>query len=170
MLPHKLKAFVLYVAGVGYAGQCEEISTPKLSRKFDEFRSGGMDGSVQIDLGMEKLEMELTVGEAVPALLAEFGNTSVDGVQIRLMGSTEADDNNAIVPVEIAVHGRFSEIDMGSWKPGDSSTAKYNCAISYFKYVANNVTVLEIDIPKMILIVNGKDIYAERRRALGLAY
>ena len=31
MLPHKLKAFVLYVEGQGYAGECEEITTPKLA-------------------------------------------------------------------------------------------------------------------------------------------
>jgi P2 family phage contractile tail tube protein len=170
MLPHKLKAFVLYVDGIGYAGQCEEVTTPKLARKMEEFRSGGMDAPVKIDLGGEAYEMELTLGEAVPALLAQYGNSTVDGVKIRLMGSTEADDNHAIVPIEIVAHGRFSEIDMGSFKPGDSSTTKYSCALSYYKYIANKVELLEFDVPKNIQIVNGVDKYTERRSALGLSY
>lgn len=170
MLPHKLKAFVLYIDGQGYAGECEECTLPKLARKMEEYRSGGMDAPVEIDVGMEKLSMELTLGEAVPALVGQFGAVAIDGIKIRLMGSTETDDTNNIVPVEVVVHGRFSEIDMGNWKAGDSSTAKYTCAVSYFKYVASNNDVVEIDIPRLILKVNGVDIYQKRRQAVGLSY
>lgn len=170
MLPHKLKAFVAHVDGVGYAGECEEATLPKLSRKFDEYRAGGMDGSVEIDLGQEKLTMELTMGESIIALLTHWGNTTVDGVKFRLMGSTESDDTNNIVPVEVVGNGRFSEIDMGNWKPGDSSQAKYAVSLSYFKYVANNKVLLEIDVPRMILMVDGVDVYAQRRAACGLSY
>lgn len=170
MLPHKLKAFVLYVDGIGYAGECEECTLPKLTRKMEEYRSGGMDAPVEIDLGMDKLSMELTLGESVPALTGQFGAVTIDGTKIRLMGSTETDDTNNIVPVEVVAHGRFTEIDMGNWKPGDSSTAKYTCSISYFKYVANNKDIVEIDVPKLVLKSNGVDVYAKRRQAVGLSY
>jgi P2 family phage contractile tail tube protein len=170
MLPHKLKAFVAYIDGQGYAGQCKEFTVPKLSRKMDEYRSGGMDAPVEIDLGMEKLTAELTMGEAIPALVARFGEPTIDGVRIRLMGSTETDDTNNIVPVEIVIGGRFSEIDVGNWKAGDSSQTKYSCAVSYFKYVANNTDLIEIDVPNLILKVNGVDIYAKRHAACGLSY
>ena len=170
MLPHKLKNFVLYVDGVGYAGECEEITTPKLTRKMEEYRSGGMDAPVEIDVGMDKLSMELTLGESVPALTGTFGATTIDAVKIRLMGSAESDDLGQVIPVEIVCHGRFTEIDMGNWKPGDSNTTKYTCAISYFKYISNSKDILEIDVPKMILKADGKDIYAARRKALGMTF
>lgn len=170
MLPHKLKAFVAYVDGIGYAGECEEATLPKLTRKMEEYRSGGMDAPVEIDLGMDKLSMELTMGEAIPALLSRFGAPNVDSVKIRLMGSTETDDTNNIIPVEVVVGGRFSEIDAGNWKAGDSSQTKYSCSVSYFKYVAGNKDLIEIDAPKMILKVDGVDIYAERRKACGMSY
>lgn len=169
-LARKIKSFVLWYNGTHYAGTCEEVTLPKLSRKMDEFRAGGMDAPVEIDLGMEKLTLEFTIGDTINDLTKRFAESQVDGVPLRLMASAEADDNATINPVEIAFRGRFTEIDMGNFKPGDSSQTKFSFALSYYKYVENGNVILEIDVPRMILVVDGVDLYAERRRAVGLNY
>ncbi|GHT98386.1 hypothetical protein FACS1894126_3800 [Alphaproteobacteria bacterium] len=64
MLPKILKNFNVFVDGRGYAGRVEEVSLPKLSLKTDEFLAGGMDAPIEIDLGMEKLEADLTPNSA----------------------------------------------------------------------------------------------------------
>ena len=56
-----LKNFSLFCDGRGYAGECEEITPPKLTFKTDEFRNGGMDAPVAIELGMEKLEASFSL-------------------------------------------------------------------------------------------------------------
>ncbi len=63
-LPRKLKNMNLFNDGINYAGQVVEITLPKLSRKMEEYRGGGMNGPVQIDLGQEALELQWTVRPA----------------------------------------------------------------------------------------------------------
>ena len=62
-LPRVLKNMNLFVDGRGYAGRIDEIQLPKLTLKTEEHRAGGMDLPVEIDLGMEKLEAELTIAD-----------------------------------------------------------------------------------------------------------
>ncbi len=50
MLPKILKNFNVFVDGRGYAGRIDEISLPKLAIKTEEYRAGGMDIPVSIDI------------------------------------------------------------------------------------------------------------------------
>ncbi len=59
MLPKILRNFNVFVDGRGYAGKIEEITLPKLTIKTEEYRAGGMDIPISIDMGMEKLEAVL---------------------------------------------------------------------------------------------------------------
>jgi len=56
MLPQILKNFNVFANGVSYAGRAEEVSLPKLTVKTEEFRGGGMDAPVELDMGMEKMD------------------------------------------------------------------------------------------------------------------
>ena len=61
-LPRKLKHFNAFYNGEEFFGQATEITLPKLARKFEEYRGGGMPGPIDIDLGNEKLEFEHSYG------------------------------------------------------------------------------------------------------------
>ncbi|BET34742.1 hypothetical protein wCIFem_11920 [Wolbachia pipientis] len=50
MLPKILKNFNVFVDGRGYAGKIDEITLPKLTIKTEEYRAGGMDITVNIDI------------------------------------------------------------------------------------------------------------------------
>ena len=76
MLPKILKNFNLFVDGRGYAGRVDEITLPKLTIKTKEFQGAGMSAPVEIDLGMEKLEMDMTFSEYDPELFKLFGLTN----------------------------------------------------------------------------------------------
>jgi P2 family phage contractile tail tube protein len=39
----------------------EELTLPKLTLKTEEFRNGGMDAPIEVEMGMEKLESEFTL-------------------------------------------------------------------------------------------------------------
>ncbi len=168
MLPAKIKAFNAFIDGIGYAGEVEEIEPPKLARKMEEHRSGGMDSPVKIDLGGEAMESTLTLSGIVIALFKKYGACSVDGISIRLKGSAETDDTCQMMPVEIVMRGRIDELDMGTWKAGDSNTNKFKFALSYYKVIINLETVIEIDVPNMKFIIDGEDRFIARRLALGM--
>ncbi|WP_019604530.1 phage major tail tube protein [Teredinibacter turnerae] len=57
-LPHKLKDFNLFGNGDSWQGKIAELALPKLTRKYEEYRGGGIDGAVEIDLGQEKIEFK----------------------------------------------------------------------------------------------------------------
>ena len=61
-MPKKLKDFNLFDNGNSYRGQVTEITLPKLSRKMEEYRAGGMTGPVSVDFGNEAITLEWTAG------------------------------------------------------------------------------------------------------------
>ncbi|MDB0529947.1 phage major tail tube protein, partial [Ralstonia solanacearum] len=91
-LPLILKHFNVFADGVSHAGECEEITLPKLARKLEEFRAGGMNGAVKIDLGNEALEMETTYGGPMRDILKQYGTTTIDGAAIRFAGAYQRED------------------------------------------------------------------------------
>lgn len=167
-LPSKLKNFNLFVDGQNYLGKVPELVLPKLSRKMEEYRGGGMDGSVEIDLGGEVITLEWTAGGLLVDALAQFGITSVTGVPLRFAGAYQRDDDSGTDAVEVVVRGRHKEIDMGTAKPGDGTAHKYTTTCAYYKLTVNNRVLIEIDVLNLILNVNGVDRLAEQRRALGV--
>lgn len=168
MIPRVLKNFNLFVDGGGYAGRVAELVQPKLTRKMEEFRGGGMNAPIELDMGMEKLECEFTLKEYSEDVLKLWGLTNPSGVSVRFKGALEADDaSGTVTPVEIVVRGRWREIDGGTWKAGEESTMKVSIACSYYRYASNGETLIEIDVPNMIENVGGVDRLAEIRSAIG---
>ncbi|PHV11310.1 phage major tail tube protein [Chitinimonas sp. BJB300] len=166
-LPRKLKYFNTFMDGVDHAGEATEVTLPKLSRKFEDFRAGGMDGPVGIDMGQEKLEMEITYGGLIREALNQYAATKHDAVLLRFAGYYQREDSLDYDAVEIVVRGRIQELDYGSGKAGDDTTFKAKLHLSYYKQIINGATVIEIDQANMVLIVNGQDRLAAARKAIG---
>lgn len=167
-LPSKLKNFAMFSNGNSYAGKVPEITLPKLSRKMEEVRHGGMDGGVEVDLGGELITLEYTCGGIVRESIRQFGATSVNAYLTRFAGAYQRDDTGDVDAVEVFVRGRPKEIDMGGAKAGDDTQHKYSISCAYYKLVINGFTEIEIDRLNFIFNVGGVDRLAEQRRALGI--
>jgi len=63
-LPRKLKGLNLFNDSNSYQGVVTAVTLPKLSRKLDTYRGGGMNGAGFIDNGLDDdaLDMEWTIG------------------------------------------------------------------------------------------------------------
>jgi P2 family phage contractile tail tube protein len=167
-IPRKLKAFSLFVEGRGYAGKVAELTLPKLTRKMEEWRAGGMNAPIDIDMGMEKLEAEFTLAEYSEEVLSLFGATNLAQIGLRFKGSIESDDDGTVTPIEVVLRGRWKEMDPGSWKAGDSATLKVSVSASYYKYTSKGQDLIEIDVQNMVEKIGGTDRLAERRAAIGI--
>ena len=168
-LPQLLKNFNLFLEGEGYAGRATEITLPKLARKMEEFDAGGMLGPIDIDMGQEKLEAEITLAEFSRKVLETYGIASADGVQMRFKGAAVNDGTtSATDAIEIVMRGRYKEIDMGTVKRGENAPMKLSASLTYYKYVLNGEDIIEIDMVNMIFVVNGVDRMEEMSEALGL--
>lgn len=167
-LPRKLKNFLLFNDGENYIGQIAAVTLPKLSRKLEDWRGGGMDGATQADMGQENIELQFTGGGVLDTALKQYGVTKVDGCQLRFAGAYQRDDTGDVDAVEVVVRGRHKEIDFGESKPGENTEHKYTTACSYYKLTFAGRVLIEIDLLNMIFIVDGVDRLAEQRRALGI--
>ena len=167
-LPRKLKNFNLYNDGNSFMGVVAEFTQPKLMLAMEEWRGGGMLGPVKVDMGLQMLEAEFTVGGIVKQLMRQFGSARVDGVLMRLVGAYQADDGSGVDQVEIVMRGRYEEIDMGNAKPGEDTEHKIKAPLSYYKLSINGRVEIEIDMLNAVFLVDGTDRYAEIRGALGL--
>ena len=131
---------------------------------------GGMMGAANIHMGLEDgaLDTSFTFGGAEAALVKRMGLAKIDGVALRFAGSFQRDDTGEVVAVEIVQRGRFKDLDRGTFKSGDNSQTKVNMVNTYYKETMNGVDLVEIDLLNMIWIVDGVDLMAEHRKAIGL--
>ncbi|MEL5405999.1 phage major tail tube protein [Serratia nevei] len=169
-LPRKLKYLNLFNDANSYQGVIEEITLPKLTRKLEAFRGGGMGGSASVDLGLDDgaLDAEITLGGIEAQIYKQWGIAKVDGVLLRFAGSFQRDDTAEIIAVEVVMRGRFSEFDHGNYKQGDNTQTKLSAKNTYFKLTWDGSVLMEVDTVNMVEIVDGVDRLAEHRRAIGL--
>ena len=167
-MPRKLKDLLLFNSGFAYIGIVAAFTLPKLTRKLDDWRGGGMDGIVKIDLGNEAMEAEWTLGGPMRDVLAQYGVVGVSGVGLRFACAYQRDDTGEVDAVEVSIRGRHEEIDMGEQKLGEGGEFKVKTALASYKLVWNGVTLIEIDVLAGTLIVDGVDRRAEIRAAIGL--
>lgn len=166
MLPKLLKNLNAFVDGRGYAGRVEEMNLPTLTLKTEEYRGGGMDMPVDIELGMEKLEADLTFSDYDADLFRLFGLTNNATTAITLRGALQNGDN--IEPMVIALRSHIKSLEFGSWKAGEKATLKMSLGITYYKLTLNNQELIEIDAENMVRKINGTDQLSGIREALGL--
>ena len=164
----KLKQMMMFNDGDAFIGETVSVTPPKLVRKLEDYRAGGMSRPVKVDMGGEPLEMEATYGGPMREILRQYGVLNVSGVQQRFVGSFLDDDTGAPTVIEIVTRGRHEEIDMGEMKPGEDGEFKVKSQLVYFKLSWNGVVEIEIDVLGMIEIVGGVDLMAQHRAALGL--
>lgn len=167
-LPKKLKNFILFNDGNAYLGEVPEVVLPKLAIKMEDYRGGGMPGTVKIDQGLEALTLEWTAAGYLADAIKQFGTAKIDGAMLRLTQALQADDTEAIIPAEIVMRGRHSEIDFGTGKAGEMTAHKYKTELTYYKLSMEGVELVEIDVVNGIYIVGGVDRMAETRQALGI--
>ncbi|MEM8060257.1 phage major tail tube protein [Morganella morganii subsp. sibonii] len=169
-LPHKLKNMNLFFDGDNWQGKAEEITLPKLTRKLEAYRAGGMNGAAHVDFGLEDdaLGMEITLGGMEAQIYKQWGIANIDGVPLRFAGAYQRDDTGEVTACEVVVRGRLSEIDPGSAKQGDNTQVKFSFKPTYYRLVWNGADLIEIDVVNMVEKVDGVDRLSEQRAAIGL--
>lgn len=169
-LPKKLKMMNLFNEGNSYQGQTGEVTIPKIARKFEDWRGGGMNGNIKWDAGLADDISDFTwkLGGIDPLVIGQFGAATVDAIGLRFAGSYQRDDTGETSSLEISLRGRHEEIDFGNQKAGDDTEKTIKTIWSYYKLTIDNVVVVEIDIPNMIEKVNGVDLLEKHRANIGL--
>ncbi|MFV2028884.1 phage major tail tube protein [Neisseria sp. S1] len=166
-LPMKVKGFNLFFEGLNLHGLVVDVTRPKISFKTEAYRPGGFDVDVQIEQGLESLELEFTAGGYTAEVIREMGG-SVAGKVIRYQGSLESEDESEFGELVGEARGRITEVDYGTDKQGDDTEVKFKMQLVYWRETLNGKPILEIDALGGKLQIGDKDLRADRRRRLGL--
>lgn len=167
-LPAKLKNFNIFLNGNSYQGIAGEVTLPKLAKAMEEWRGGGMVGPVKVDMGLALMESEISLGGLILSAIRAFGAVGASGTMVRFTGAYQRDDNGAVDAVEIVMRGSIEELDMGNAKAGEDTEHKLKMPLVYYKLTVNGRVEAEIDMLNGIAVIDGIDIYADIRAALGL--
>ena len=167
-LPRKLKNFATFVDGINFMGEMPEVTLPTLTRKMEEYRSGGMNGPIDLDMGQEKMEAELKGAGWIKGLMSKWGAGKHDALMLRFAGAVQTEEDEAPTVVEVVMRGRLSEMDPGSAKAGELIEQTYKYALTYYKLTVDGEQILEIDLVNLVEIVHGEDRLSAVRAALGV--
>lgn len=165
--PKVMKNLNLFIDGRGYAGRIDEIELPKLAIKTEEHRAGGMDLPIELDLGMEKLEANMTLSDFDSEVFKLFGLVGNQSIAYTIRGAIQAqgEPSQAVI---INLRGGWKELDAGTWKPGDKSSVKATVTANYYKLSIDGTAVVEIDAINLVRTINGVDQMAKIRSDIGL--
>lgn len=167
-LPSTLKFFNFFIDGRGFQGEVAEITLPKITKKTEDYRGGGMLGTVAIEQGFDKIELEHKYNGLNTNLFTNLLDDNINSLLCRFLGTYQADDTNEVKTVEIIVRGRHTEIDMGSVKAGDLSTKTIKTSCTYYKLLIDGAEIIEVDLISGIYKVKGIDQTEKHRTFLGL--
>lgn len=157
----------LFVDGRGFAGQIEEFNPPKLSLKTEEFRGGGMNAPIKLNMGTEAMDCDFTLLQYSKDVLALFGLAQGSTVPLVAREALESLDGT-VTPVIHTMRGIITEVDPGTSKGGEKQVLKFMLNLNYYKLQHGSTVVQEIDIQNMVHLVNGVDQLAAQRSALGI--
>ncbi|UYM14250.1 phage major tail tube protein [Endozoicomonas euniceicola] len=162
-----LKNVRMFVDGRGYASDVEELTPPKLTIQTEDYRGGGMDAPVGLDMGMEKLEASYTLVSFDRDVLALFGVAPGQDIPLTFRGALESYDGT-VTAVVYEMRGKIREIDPGTWKGGDKPSLSCTMDLHYYKLTHGGSVIHEIDVMNMKRVINGVDRLAQVRDAIGL--
>ena len=161
-----LKYLNLFVDGRGYAGKIEEYTPPALALALEEFRGGGMDAPIDIDMGTEKLTCGFVLVSYDADVLALWGLKAGADVQITARGSLENPDGST-EKVAHKMRGKIVSRDPGTWGSGNKPSLTVQCSLIYYQEKIGDRVVLELDPINMVRVVDGVDQLAEHRKNIG---
>lgn len=167
MLPRHLRNFNVMIDGRGYAGRADEVTLPPLTLTTESHRAGGMDMPVDVDMGMELMELSVVLSDYDEAVIAAFGMLESAGVPLRIMGAIQR-QGEAAQSVDVRCLGFLKGRDTGTWTTGTKQTTTLTYNVRKYSETINGQLMVDIDAENMIRVINGVDQLASQRAAIGL--
>lgn len=167
MLTNIMRNFVIWLDGEGKLGSGDTCKLPDITLKMEEFRGGGMDMPVEVDLGMEKLESEFTLNGFDPQVFKLFGLAPGVNKAYTIRGHLASEDGNSRAMVA-NMRARIKKITSDNFEAGNKVRTTVSLAVDYYKLKHGGDTLLELDPMNGVRIINGVDQLLIQRNNLGL--
>lgn len=158
----------LFIDGRGFAGRIKEFKPPVIKPKMQSYSAGGLAAEIDVPMGrIEKMEAEATLTAFDSDTLKLFGVLPGRQVAMTARGAMVSDDGTK-KPVIITMRGLLSNIDKGTWKPGEEMPLKLSLSLRYYKLEIDGAVIYDIDPINYVMIINGEDQLETTRQHLAI--
>lgn len=162
--PRTIRNFNAFVDGRSYFGLCTQAQLPEPALNTEDFRGGGMDMPVPIDMGMAAMTAELKFKEWSSELLTRLGGNTRLVLRAGEMGQEDF-EASALV---FTLGGRVTATPQGDLGPGTEALLTLRWGVDYYRVQRDGETLIEIDAENAVRTVGGEDQLASLRRAMGV--
>ena len=163
-LPRVLHDMNLHVDGFGFAGRVTQIQLPTLAALTEEHHAGGMDNALDMEIGMQKPELSVTIRDMDPMLRRQLLS---DRLRVVVRGAARA-QGQAFEGVKITTFGLWKTMDSRTWERGSLNTETFTCQPLRYIEEQQGEELVHIDTLAHIRRIGGIDQLAEERGILGL--
>lgn len=164
MLKDVMRNVAAFVDGRNYAGQCSQVTLPELNIQTEEMRAGGMDAPIEMDMGMEALRATLQFLTVPAEVMKLLGKREIP---LTLRGGLISHDGT-VKGATAELRGKFVGNNPGDWAAGAQGAFTAVFAAHYYKLTIEGEEIHEIDIERMVRVINGEDQLGELRDRLGI--
>lgn len=168
-VPQKLISFRAYSEGKDLVGVVD-VELPKIEALTDTIKGAGIAGEVDCPtLGhFASMELKLTWRTIEkPLVILSDGNR-----QLELRGAQQVYDPKtgkySVLAIKLVVQGASKSTELGKLEVATTTGSVTLMELNYMKLTIANEDVLEIDKYNYIANINGVDLLADIRAALGL--
>lgn len=169
MIKDVLRDYVLFNGADRMVGRVDSFKPPSLQRTVEQFRAGGMDGKIPIDMGLEALESSWVTSGIDRGMYTGFGLIMGVRTTVQVRGAVVDPVTGLPKSVQHTMIGDITGIDPGEWKAGERATLSVSMQLAYYKltHTLPGVPAIEIDLINGIRIINGVDQLIAVRALIG---
>jgi hypothetical protein len=162
-----LRDWTVSINGIGKIGMCPSVTIPEFNLEMEDYRGGGMFGTVEIPMGVEKMDFsfDLFTWDADIWLNIGYGAGS-QSVPFLFLGNAFT-QTGVQTSVSVGMNGTLKSIKTDAAVPGKQVKHACQVAINTFKHIIAGVTVMDVDIYGNKFLVNGTDIMQTSRNNTG---
>ena len=143
-IPKKLTNFNFYLEGKNYSGLCEEVTLPKYSVKKLDYRSAGMLGPIEYNMGVEKLEATIKLPSYERDPFSVHGISKGNDIGLIFRGALQSFKGDE--SIKAVLRGCINGFDLGSMRVGEDTSLTFTMWCHYFSFSRNEQILLELDL------------------------
>ena len=167
-LTYVLRKFVVWADGFGKLGEGEYSKLPTMEVVTEDFRGGGMDTPVKVDLGTTPFVYEFKLTSMDPQVYSLWGLYPGREKQFTVRGSLAHQDGSPFAAIAV-MRGNLHKVESEAMEPAKKLVHTFTVDLTYYKLTIGERLIYDIDIINGVRIVNGVDQLLQDRRDLGLA-